>query len=213
LIETIVFDALIGNSDRHQENWAIINVHTLLSGGIKQIEKEVESGEINATFGWLNKFIKALYTVKGKIRPEFQAVRLLLPKQTRFAPIYDSGCSFGRELSDERIFQMLKNEQQMQKYIAKGLSEIHWENNKISHFELVTKLLQKDGLKQYVIMALKRVIEQFDEKVVKNIILNIDKEITDLGNLNFLPNERKEVVLKLLTLRLIKLREIYSLYK
>lgn len=213
LVEIIVFDALIGNSDRHQENWAIINVHTVFSEGITQIEKGIETGDIDEIPNWLKKIVKAIITVKGKIRPEFQTARLMLPKQTRFAPIYDSGCSFGRELDDARIKLMLNNEEEIQKYVAKGMSEIHWESNKISHFELVIKLLESEGLKEYVMASLKRVVEKFDQKKVETIVLNIDKDLLELGNPNFLPKERKEMVLKLLTLRINRLREIYSQYK
>jgi hypothetical protein len=210
LIETIVFDALIGNSDRHQENWAIINVHTVVSDGITQIKKGIETGEIDEMPNWLKKVVRAIYTVKGKIRPELQSARLMLPKQTRFAPIYDSGCSFGRELDDERVLKMLNNEQEIQKYIAKGLAEIHWENNKISHFELLIKLIKSEGLKDFVLDSLKRIVSQFNPEKVEQIVLNVDKEIIDLGNSYFFPKERKELVLKLLTLRYNKLREIYS---
>lgn len=210
LTETIVFDALIGNSDRHQENWAIINVHTVISEGINQIEKEFETVD---TPKWVKKIIKAIYTVKGKIRPELQIARLMLPKQTKFAPIYDSGCSFGRELNDERVKQMLNSEQEIQKYIAKGLAEIHWSGIKISHFELLHKLLQSDDLKDFVLDALKRIIMQFDSQKVEQIVFNVDQEILALGNNSYFPIERKELVLKLLTLRLNKLSEIYSQYK
>jgi len=212
LSETIVFDALIGNSDRHQENWAIINVHTITSEGITQIQKGIETGEIESLPNWIKKLIKVVYTVKGKIRPELQTARLMLPKQTRFAPIYDSGCSFGRELDDERLKQMLNNEQEIQKYVAKGLAEIHWGSNKVSHFELVNRLLEIEGLKDSVLDSLKRIIERFDIKRVEQIVLNVDKEIIDLGNSNIFPKERKELVLKLLTLRFKKLGEIYSQY-
>jgi hypothetical protein len=209
----IVFDALIGNSDKHQENWAIINVHTTITEGITQIEKEFETGSIDQMPSWIRKFITAIYTVKGKIRPELQAARLLLPKQTKFAPIYDSGCSFGRELDDERIRSMLSSEQEIEKYILKGQAEIHWGSKKISHFDLVKKLLENEDLKEFVLDSLKRITMLFDPQKVEQIVLNIDKEIIDLGNSNILPKERKELVLKLLTLRLNKLREIYTKYK
>ncbi|UXE65151.1 MAG: hypothetical protein KA713_11660 [Chryseotalea sp. WA131a] len=213
LVETIVFDALIGNSDRHQENWAIINVNTKFTVGIHQIERSLETGEIDKMPKLFKKILKAVYTVGGKIRPELQTARLMLPEQTRFAPIYDSGCSFGRELEDERVNFMLSNEDEIQKYVAKGLAEIHWGSNKINHFELTIKLLESEGFKGFILDSLKRIIEQFDYKKIEQIVLNVDKSIIELGNSNFLPRERKELVLKLLTLRLNKLREIYSQYK
>lgn len=213
LVETIVFDALIGNSDRHQENWAIINVHTKVSEEFKQIQEEIESGDIEKLPNWLKKFIKAIYTVKGKIRPELQAARLMLPKETKFAPIYDSGCSFGRELEDEKIKLLLTNEVELQKYVDKGLAEIHWKKNKISHFELVSNLLKDDDLKEFVIVPLKRILEQFDQNKVQEIVYEVDKDLLVIDNPNFLPKDRKELVLKLLTLRLNRLKEIYYQYK
>jgi hypothetical protein len=212
-VEIIVFDALIGNSDRHQENWAIINVHTIITESITQIQKDIESGEIDTLPRWFRAIIKIAYTFKGKIRPEIQVAKLMLPKKTRFAPIYDSGCSFGRELEDERIRQMLDYEHEIQKYIAKGLAEIHWEGNKVSHFELVAKLLEDERIREFVLIPLKRCIELFDLKKIKEIVLNIDKNLIESGNDNFFPKERKELVLKLLSLRLSKLEEIYSQYK
>ena len=93
------------------------------------------------------------------------------------------------------------------------ITEIHWDSKKITHFELVNKLLESEGLKEFVLDSLKRILERFDTKSVEQIVVNVDKEIVDLGNSNFLPKERKELVLKLLTLRLNKLREIYSHHK
>uniref|UniRef100_UPI004047F008 hypothetical protein n=1 Tax=Roseivirga sp. TaxID=1964215 RepID=UPI004047F008 len=213
LVETIVFDSLIGNSDRHQENWAIINIHNAISGGITQLEKDIEAGEIDKMPKWMNKVIKAIYTAKGKLRPELQNARLMLPKQTRFAPIYDSGCSFGRELSSERIALLLSNENEIQKYISKGLAEIHWDGIKISHFELVKNLLELEGIKKFALHSLKKINEQFDSKKVESIVESVDKDLIALGNPNILPKERKELVLKLLALRQEKLSEIYSHYK
>ena len=210
LVETIIFDSLIGNSDRHQENWAIINTHSAISERVSLVAKAIETNEIEKLPNWTKKVIKFAYTVKGKLRPEIAKSRLMLPKSTRFAPIYDCGCSFGRELDDERITLMLNSEQEIHKYIDKGLAEIHWNNNKIGHFELVTKLIQNESLKEFVMVCLKRMIELFDHNSVEKIVLNIDKALIEIGKNNFLPKERKELIVKLLTLRLDKLREIYS---
>jgi|SRR5690554_774135 len=206
LIETIVFDALIGNSDRHQENWAIINTLTAVSEAVEQIQ----TNKIDELPNWLQKLTKAVDMVKGKIRPEIQKVRLMLPTETRFAPIYDSGCSFGRELTDERVLGMLQDEEEIQKYINKGKAEIHWENEKINHFELIEKLLKKEELKEMVLSSLKKISNGFNTDDIKNIIDNIDKELLNTGRTNILPTERKEMILKLLTLRFYRINELYS---
>ncbi len=67
--------------------------------------------------------------------------------------------------------------------------------------------------KYFILDTLKKIIEQFDIKRIEEIVFNVDKEIINLGNNNFFPKERKELVLKLLNLRLNKLREIYSQHK
>jgi len=213
LIEIIVFDALIGNSDRHQENWAIINSHTLLSEGFAQIERDVVSGNLEGIPLWLRRIMSRVFMTKGKIRPEVKTARLMLPKNTKFAPIYDSGCSFGRELDDGRVKLMLEKQEELERYVSKGLSEIHWDGEKISHFDLLKYLIGKEEFKNRVLQSLKRVIERFDYKTIEHVILSVDKEIVDSGNKNILPKERKELVLKLLSLRLEKLGEIYSQHK
>jgi hypothetical protein len=213
LIEIIVFDALIGNSDRHQENWAIINSHTRISEGFAQIERDVTAGNLDGIPPWLGRIVSRVFTIKGKIRPELQTARLMLPKKTKFAPIYDSGCSFGRELDDERVRIMLERQEELERYVSKGLSEIHWERQKISHFNLIKNLLGTEEFRNTVLQSLKRVLERFDYKTIEKVVISVDKEIVDSGSNNILPKERKELVLKLLSLRMEKLGEIYSQYK
>ena len=215
LIEVIVFDALIGNSDRHQENWAIISIHSTLSETVKKMESDLEQGniknEIKKSSIWYNKLLERLfYTDTGQVRHEIKHMRLALLKNTRFAPIYDSGCSFGRELESERVSEMLQSEHKTQHYINKGLAEIHWENKKISHFELIEKITQKGEFKPFIVNSLRKVMNGFDVDKVINIVSNIDIDLTNSGNPNSLPKERKELIVKLLTLRFERLNEIYS---
>jgi len=214
LIETIVFDALIGNSDRHQENWATINVHAAVSASSKEIEKGIITGQFDEKISyWLKKIVSSINPLKGKKLPKLESLKLMLPRQTIFAPIYDSGCSFGRELDDDRIVEMLNNPLEIEKYVAKGLSEIHWEKNKISHYELLKRLLQIEGLKDFVLAPLKRIMEQFNKEKISQLVFNVDSELVVSGNPNSFPKKRKEMVIKLLTLRFNKLREIYSQYQ
>lgn len=208
LIDTIVFDALTGNSDRHQENWAIINKYIVFSKNEILLASFIEK-----VVNFVLKQISNLGLRKVNDINKIEITKLLLPKITRYAPIYDSGCSFGRELNDEKVTQMLSNETEIQKYIEKGLAEIHWESKKITHFELVSKLIETENLKDITLSSIRKVIEKFDNKKVEQIIMNVDKELEIWGSPNVLPKQRKELALKLLTLRSDKLRTIYSQYK
>lgn len=208
LIEIIVFDALIGNSDRHQENWAIINVHHLDNQNL------IETHKTEPLPNWLKKLMQNLNPIKGKIQPEqINNARLLLTNKTRFAPIYDSGCCFGRELEDEKVSIMLSDEREVNKYVVKGLAEIHWEDKKISHFDLLEKLIEREEFKDLVLNPLKRIVNKFDSTQIKEAVYNIDKDLIKIANTANLPLERKKLIVKLLTLRQNKLEEIYSKYR
>lgn len=210
LVETLVFDSIIGNSDRHQENWAIINTHTTLSEGLSHFEKGLEAGRLEGLPNWVVNFFNKFYTEKGQMRRELKSARLLMPKQTRFAPIYDSGCSFGRELSDEKIKSMLSNQTELEKYVSKGQADIYWQNSKLNHFEFINRLLSHTLLKDHAHTSLSRALNLFNQKTIKEIVMSIDNPLRQLANPNIFPDERKELVVKLLTLRIEKLRMIHS---
>jgi hypothetical protein len=215
LIEVIVFDALIGNSDRHQENWGLINKHTSISQGIKLMENDLETEytkkDLQKSSVWYKRLLERLfYTDAGEVRQEIKQARLISSKETRFAPIYDSGCCFGRQLEDVAVTQMLTDEREIIKFINKGQSEIHWENKKISHFELIEKIFQIQEYKHFVINSLEKIISKFNIEEVQNLVFKIDAHLIKIDNPNILPSKRKELIIKLLTLRFEKLEKMYS---
>jgi hypothetical protein len=213
IIEMIVFDALIGNSDRHQENWAIINKHTVFSKSFAEVSDSVEKEEYELFPDFMKKMIKFLYTKKGKIRPELAQARLMMPKETRFAPIYDSGCCFGRELSDERVQLLLNDSQAFNSYIQKGKAEIHWEGKKINHFELLNKISSIKEFQEFVKTPLKSLVEKFDKDKIAKLVFTVDDELLKKGHDKILPQERKDLICNLLFLRFEKLNEIYESLK
>lgn len=164
LLELIVFDALIGNGDRHQENWAVITHQRLISD--------------------------VYYT------PEI-----------KFAPIYDSGSSLGRELLDETVELFLTSDKDLEKYIAKGTSEIHWENKKVSHFELIRNLLDSSH-KEKVKDIIERVIRKYDGAKIEAIIEEIDQKTPENLARYKIPSHRKRLILKIITLRFETLRAL-----
>jgi hypothetical protein len=60
ILKIIVFDALIGNSDRHQENWAFISNYTKISKALGELENSIRSGAIKHEPKWFQNLIKLL---------------------------------------------------------------------------------------------------------------------------------------------------------
>lgn len=206
LIDTIVFDSLIGNSDRHQENWAVIMGHTQKTKAINDLEAELKDSSRKKFF---RKFYEKILFSRGKMRSEITEIKLNIKRTSRFAPIYDSGCCFGRELSEVKIRQILNNKEQLEAYVERGKAEIHWEGKKISHFKLIENLLDTDEFKAPTLVSLKKISDKFSEDEIRTIIYHIDADLASSGIGKHLPEERKELIWELLALRRQKLQDIY----
>jgi hypothetical protein len=210
LVEVLVFDALIGNSDRHQENWAFINSHSAFSRSMAEFEHTLEHQKVlENSPKIIRSLLQAIYMVQGKLRPEYKRIRLSLPKETRFSPIYDSGCSFGRELMDERVVEMIKNPSLIEKYTKKGESEIHWQGKKVSHFALLDNLLKEQEFKQMVETPIKRIINKFDEKKLNELISEVDVDLPEDCESFKIPSERKQLICKLVLSRFNLLKALF----
>jgi hypothetical protein len=143
----------------------------------------------------------------GIIKNKTLQVESLLIK-TKFSPIYDSGCCLGRELTDEKIQKMLQDDQMLKSYINKGESEIHWEtfDSKRKHFDLLELLIVEH--KRIVSKIIKNVLENYDSEKVENLIENIDINLPESLSLHRLTADRKKLMIKLITLRVEKLRQL-----
>ena len=211
IIEVIIFDAVIGNGDRHQENWAFISKYSFLGKGITEIEKTIKENKVDEKPKLLRWLINSFYKAKDKndIKEEFKLYKEVQTKPFSFAPIYDSGSSLGRELTDEKVLSMLKNKPELDAYIKRGTSEIRWdgEDRKLKHFDLVQRLLESS---YYEIVTDK--IKQFESSFNgAKLKMNL-KEIDNLMPENFeqykIPQKRKELILTLITLRLKKVTDL-----
>ncbi|HMV10872.1 MAG TPA: hypothetical protein PK325_13825 [Cyclobacteriaceae bacterium] len=209
IIEMLVFDALIGNSDRHQENWALINTHSGISKSFAGIEFLLtHEKRLKEMPGWLVKFLKKMYTKNGSLRKEYRRAKLSLPKKTRFSPIYDNGCSFGRELLDDKVVQMINDDKLVDAYVKKGLSEIHWKDKKVSHFVLLTNLLKEEKFREMVQNPVKRVIERFKAQKFSELISKVDVDLPLECQYIRIPSERKELMSKLVLSRIARLKAL-----
>lgn len=172
-ISTIVLDCIIGNEDRHQENWGIIIANKAPS-----------------------KTSKSLFSRKKPVPVS----------SYKFALIYDSGSSLGRELRAEKVRQMLTDTFQLNAYINRGQSEIHWagEHGKQKHFNLINKIANTEY--KYVIIAeIKRIKEKYEKEKITEIINHIDDCLPEAYKLHKIPQSRKELLIKLITLRIERL--------
>jgi hypothetical protein len=185
ILEIIVFDCVIGNSDRHQENWGIIINYQEVFDNLK---KEIESKDTNIlkrlVFKW-NRLLAASLLNKENADSKFDknTLRLktnLIPND--FAPIYDSGCCLGRENTDEKVGKMLTDNQMLESYIKNGKSEIHWKDNskKRTHFELIELLLKHEPLIKFEIERIKRNYKPNEiQKIINNIDAKLPKELSN----------------------------------
>lgn len=200
-IEMLVFDAIIGNQDRHSENWAIIR------------SLDVESIDINK-----KKLIQRILNMYRKydLRLDSMPFKRFFMKymnkaelvNTRFAPIYDSGSSLGRDIDETRIDEYLSTDSKIRKYIDKGKSEIRWteKEDKINHFEIIEKVKQKHH--QKVIDTINNVLKIYKKEDIKNIINNIDNKASENIKETKLSLQRKELIIKFIDLRIERLKEI-----
>lgn len=205
LIETIVFDSLIGNGDRHQENWAFISNFTLLGKAIAEIQ---EGTALEKMPRYWRRIVEKLYFKKGTriLKPEIAKVRLPSDGRVKFAPIYDSGSSLGRELNEDRINKLLSNTSEFDSYINRGKCEIHWEREKLTHFEIIEKLKNKHQKEIYSII--RRIVDRWDLDAFKRMIEVVDCEVPEKFESYKLPANRKTFIVKALTLRFERLKSL-----
>ena len=189
IIEVIIFDALIGNGDRHQENWAVISHQQLITEIIEKLEKEKKIRFSRIEKFFVNIMKKFVDSNKGEKMPKsFYRI------ERRFAPIYDNGSSLGRELLDERVEFLLQFEDELNRYIDRGMAEIHWEGDKINHFMLIRNLLDSPLYNETVKNIINRVLAKWDGP-------EIDRRVPESHNVYKIPQSRKQLIFKIITLR------------
>lgn len=171
LIEIIVFDSIIGNEDRHQENWSIIVTNKLVD---------------RSTL--------------------FRRKRALTETSYTFAPIYSS---MGRELTGAKVSQMLTNKVQLEAYVKRGQSEIHWEGEKgkQKHLDLISKV-SCSGYKATIQEIISNIRMRYEESAIADIINKVDECLPEEHSSLKIPQARKDFLIKLVSLRISKLFEL-----
>jgi hypothetical protein len=207
-IQMLIFDSIIGNSDRHQENWGFI---TKFKETIEELDIQIATK--NSLGKIFSRFKKGLAQslsdeTKKSNNPNLLRTTGLLAK-TDFSPIYDSGCCLGRELLDDRIELYFKDEQAIKSYILRGRSEVRWtEGRKPKHFELLENLynLYPKVFQEVKANILKEYSKEKLEILINNIDINVPPEYQNLK----LSEKRKQLMVKLVSLRIEKLLSIIN---
>jgi len=172
VVKTIIFDSLIGNGDRHQENWGFI---------VPSFQHENKDVKI---------FIESLMSI--------------------FTPIYDSGSSLGRELTDERVDMLLRDSKMLEAYINRSDCKIRWEDKKISHFDLLKRIKENVIYKEIIETEIKRIEKAFNRNSVENVVDSIDKKLPSNLKQHKLPENRKRLIKFFVSLRYERLVKVLT---
>jgi len=109
-------------------------------------------------------------------------------------------------MGNDKIVLLNKDSMMMEAYIRRGDSEIHWEGEKVNHFELIKRI--KNEHPDIVRKIITQVKEKYNVPEIRSIIENVDIKLPERLSINKLPSNRKEFVIKLITLRIEKLMNI-----
>ncbi|MEH0156459.1 hypothetical protein V6R21_20085 [Limibacter armeniacum] len=195
LLNLIVFDAIISNSDRHSENWGMIQTRTELLLPFTSHETQQS---------WIKKLINK--TSKEEERHIVKPKKYII--KNTFSPIYDSGCCFGRENDEDKINYFLSEEgiDKYEKYLKKGKSEIRWNKQKRTHFDLI-KLINQEYTEE-VTAILERVRNNYDKNLIIDIINSIDNIVPQSHYQFKLTSKRKEFIKRIIFDRMDKILNI-----
>lgn len=195
IIDMIIFDSIIGNTDRHSENWAV-----LLR---KQEDEEIDNLRKKVPFYKKINIIWGIF-LKTKKLYSFQYIIDTFRHVSRsIAPLYDNGSSLGREITEKKIKQMLANPNEIENYIERGRNEIRWGKQKLGFISLINNIREK--YPKLVSRRLKHLKANYKETKIIDIINNIDNKTPMQFKHYKLSNERKKFIQILITRRIERL--------
>lgn len=209
IFQTILFDAIISNTDRHQENWAFIGKNTIITKSLKELEKEL-LGKAYDKLNWLLKWLyrNLINKEKNELNTEVQQAILETINISKTAPIFDSGSSMARELTDDRINFLLSNENELNKYIENGKAELHWNGKKISHYNLIEELLNSSYLGE--VKNASKFLQKWQNNLISKILDSTETQVPEEWKSYCIPDNRKKLIGKLITLRFQRLNKLIN---
>lgn len=187
-----LFDLIIGNGDRHSENWAVVRkrrakTHENILQSIRERAEQLRADSI------------ILEQKVNDILEECHELELRNKKYYyRLGQIYDSGSSLGRELTEERLSQMLRDKRMFDAYLNRSKGDIsvrHLDHRKYLEDFILFKEDYYDLMAEHIAelsTALK------DKNELKAIVYNIDADVRAyIPEEYHLSEERKELIYRL----------------
>ncbi|MGF7216652.1 hypothetical protein GGR92_002819 [Spirosoma lacussanchae] len=201
IIKIIIFDSIIGNTDRHQENWGVlieyVSTDTYNSSEIVRHDYSKRLSLISKNWGY-----------RLQETQEYKAYQDLSFKNIqKFAPIYDSGSSLGRELDDKAVYTLSTDSTKLQRYILKGKCEIRWHRDQLNHKDLVHRILTETDYADSI-NTVRSVVNRYSEKNFRHFLSLLDKNIPANFAQVKVPENRKEFIARLVSARIDYLKTL-----
>lgn len=200
--QLIIFDTLIGNTDRHTENWAFIkNVFAELALSENNPEQKMP---ISSNI-WAK--ISNRFRVMPNGESDINKANFIVKENYSFSPIYDSGCCLGREIQEIKLHEFINDSKRIDSYIKRGKNEIRWNGENKGFFELIEILLNSNN-KESIKDTFQKISNNYSNEKVYKLVNEIDEEVKSKIGETKLTLHRKLFIHKLLTARFEKLKTL-----
>lgn len=175
-IEMLIFDAIVGNRDRHQQNWAII--------------REIKITKDRRSF--------SDYFSKNRPQNFFEII-------LNFSPLFDNGNCLAYNIVEEHIQEHLESPEKLEKYLfgVKAVSHVRWFGSALPHLELLTQI--EKNYPEVFKKVIGRVKQKYNKDKISDIVNEIDNDIIFANEIYNLSPKRKELMIKLIQTRTEKL--------
>lgn len=180
-IEMLVFDAIIGNRDRHQQNWAIIREIKIKNRTNKSL---------------LNIFLK---------KENFPDIVI----NARFSPFFDNGNCLAYNIIEEKLEDFLNDSDKLEKYLfgVKAVSHLKWHGKSLSHLELLQYIADKYSV--IIDNTVIKIRNSYNEKLITDIVHGVDNGIIFDDKKYTLSLQRKKLITKLIIARTERLLQTF----
>lgn len=213
VIEMLLFDCIIGNTDRHSENWALIKKNKALLKLDDAITRKLSFKEffhlcINSELRkeWFE-FRKNRNLFFEYFKREFNlsredTIKLVHENTYEFAPFYDNGSSLGREIEEGRLVEMLRdNSRSFEKYFTNGCPDIRVAENKTTFNDTIIFLLEH--YPEECSHFISHHLNNYNKDKFASLVNNIDSSLPPTGFDSWRLSElRKQLIVKIIDARI-----------